>query len=107
MVAPKGRSLMSGDENDDEWPCDWTSEAIHDAGLRVRVDGRAALSKLDDVGYAWRLGTTEIHKLDPGYVAGWASTLTDACRFRKQGFDFPELDRAGWAVIFRVAEPKP
>lgn len=54
---------------------------------------------------AWYLGTLSISKHRPGYSDGWGHDLRPDSRFYKRWFDFPDLGKRGWAIIFRVFEP--
>src|SRR5262245_26649237 len=93
-------------DDEDAWPFEERSDALSMESLRILLDAREPLTRLDDLGTAWRLGSIQISKLRPERVAGFTSDLTAACVFRKQWFHFPDIERSGWAVIFRVREPR-
>ena len=47
-----------------------------------------------------------IHKRDPRYTTGWVMSLPEQCLFLRRWFDSHDLNRRGWAIIFRLIVPE-
>lgn len=59
------------------------------------IDG---LSEDED---GWHLALLEIHKRKPEYRTGYVCNLRPEARLYRRWFDFPDLEKRGWAIIFR------
>lgn len=51
---------------------------------------------------AWLLDSFGILKSEPRYDIGWLFWLRPESRLYKRWFDFPDLEKKGWAIILRV-----
>ncbi len=77
---------------------------MSDGALRVFLKSFPPMEALDESG-DW-LGFPDnplgIHKRDARYNTGWTAALTPGAHFLRRWFEFPELNRRGWAIIFRL-----
>jgi hypothetical protein len=81
---------------------------MSDEALRLFVKAsRAPMTALDEsadwIGFP--RNPLAIHTRDALYTSGWTATLTPTCHFLSRRFDYPDLDRSGWAIIFRLYRP--
>jgi hypothetical protein len=79
--------------------------AVTDESLRPSVAGdplRHPLEGLEDRSDAWFLEYVGIYKTRPEYKHGFGGYLFPASRFYKRQFDFPDLGKKGWLIVFRI-----
>lgn len=82
--------------------------AVTDDVIRTLISSagrRDPLEGLHENGSEWGLGTFGILKHGAGYSDGWGHSLRPESRFYKRWFEFPDLDKRGWAIIFRIFDP--
>jgi hypothetical protein len=82
---------------------------VTDKTLRILLGGsRAApLEKLEESRAAWHLGTFSILKHQASYHNGFGYALHPESCFYKRWFNFPDLEKSGWAVLFHASDPDP
>ena len=85
------------------------SHQTTDDTIRILMGG--SLSKpctgLHETGGHWGLGTSSVRisKRAPTFTAGFNWQLVPGSHFYMRWFDFADLARRGWAIIFQVHAP--
>jgi len=92
--------------DDDAWPS-WPAEGMTLERIHWWVEHEptpiSGLREDDDYRYFGR--GPGFHKRWPHYRLGWSCHLADGACFLKRPFDFPDLGKRGWAMIFQNFQP--
>ena len=71
----------------------------------LEVSRSSPLDGLKDYGDDLALYTFSISKHRPVYSNGWTFSLWPESCFYKRWFDFPEIGKMGWAIMFHIVNP--
>jgi hypothetical protein len=79
-----------------------------DDTLRMFLQGTRSepLQSLREIDDRWLLGTFSIFKRRLSWNDGWTHSLRSESRLYKRRFEFADLAKSGWAIIFRIYDPE-
>ena len=81
-------------------------DVVHEGALRPIADWDngfiSPIGGLVDRGDTWFVGFAGVYKDRPEYKHGFGGTLFPESRFYKRWFDYADLGKKGWLIIFRI-----
>jgi len=99
--------VIEDDGDDGKWPSG-PDEGMTDDQLRQRMathHERPLLGIQENEDHRWFDGNPRFEKRSPTYGVGWWFHMDERARFLKRWFDFPDLGKRGWAIIFQDFPP--
>lgn len=80
-----------------------------DETLKILLQGSNArpLEALEESDGQWHLNTFSILKHRPSFHTGFGYALRSESCFYKRWFDFPDIGKRGWALMFHAYDPPP
>jgi hypothetical protein len=80
---------------------------VTDETIRSLLRGSCAkpLATLEESDGAWHLRTFSILKYGASFHIGFGYSLRPESCFYKRWFDFPDLGKVGWAIMFHAYDP--
>jgi hypothetical protein len=77
------------------------SNAMSEARIKVLVAHAAPLEGITETDGEWIIGSMHVGKREPVGGTSWRGRFDETTGFRAEWFDFPDVSRRGWAIVFR------